>query len=306
MEFGKREQPSLIATVNDGLQTRRIFVMDQRTKVAFLIDTCADVCVYPRKRVSGYIRKGAYKLFAANSTTISTYGTIAVDLELSLRRSFKWRMIVADVDAPIIGMDFLSFYGLLVDAKNKRLIDSTTSLTTGGQAVFGNHISIKTIVGTTIYHRILADFPDVTRPTGFERDPVKHDVKHYIKTTSGSPEFCRPRRLAPDRFKEAKVEFESMVYQVIARPSKSPLASPLHVVPKKDNGLRLCGDYCALNVRTVPDRYPVPHIEDFARTLHGCEVFTTIDLVRAYNQIPVASEDVERTAITTPFGLFEF
>ena len=40
-------------------------------------------------------------------------------------------------------------------------------------------------------------------------------------------------------------------------------------------------------------------MEDFARTLHRCEVFTTIDLVIAYNQIPVASEDVEKTAITT-------
>ena len=215
-------------------------------------------------------------------------------------------MIVADVDTPIIGMDLLSFYGLLVDAKNKRLIDSTASLTTSGQAVFGNHVSIKTIVGTTIYHHILADFPDVTGPAGFERDPVKHDVKHYIKTTSRPPEFCRPRQLAPDRFKEAKVEFESMIYQGIARPSKSPWASSLHVVPKKDNGLQLCGDYRALNAWTVPDRHPVPHIEDFARTLHGCEVFTTIDLVRAYNQIPVTSEDVEKTAITTPFGLFEF
>ena len=136
---------------------------------------------------------------------------------------------------------------------------------------------------------------------------MKHDVKHYIKTTPGRPEFCRPRRrLAPDRFKEAKVEFESMVYQGIARLSKNPWASPLQVVPKKDNGLRLCGDYRALNAQTFPDRYPVPHIEDFARTLHGCEVFTTMDLVRAYNQISVASEDVEKTAITMPLGLFEF
>ena len=61
-----------------------------------------------------------------------------------------------------------------------------------------------------------------------------------------------------------------------------------------------------LNARTVPDRYLVPHIEDFARTLHRCEVFTTIDLVRAYNQIPVASEDVEKTAITTPLDYLNF
>ena len=123
VESGKREQPSLIAAVNDGFQTRRIFVTVQTSKVAFLIDTGADVCVYPQKRVSGYVRKCVYELFSANFTTIATYGTIAVNLDLSLRRSFKWRMIVADVDTPIIGMDFLSFYGLLVDAKNKRLID---------------------------------------------------------------------------------------------------------------------------------------------------------------------------------------
>ena len=90
VEFGEREQPLLIATVNDGLQTRRIFVTDQRTKVAFLIDTGADVRVYLRKRVSVNIRKCAYELFAANSTAISTYGRIAVDLESSLQRSFKW------------------------------------------------------------------------------------------------------------------------------------------------------------------------------------------------------------------------
>ena len=74
----------------------------------------------------------------------------------------------------------------------------------------------------------------------------------------------------------------------------------------KDNGVRPCGYYRALNARTIPDRYPVPHIKDFARTLHGRTVFPKIDLVRAYNQIPVVTEDVEKTAITTPFGLFEF
>ena len=155
-------------------------------------------------------------------------------------------------------------------------------------------------------HNKLAQFPDATRPNGFEKECTKHDVKHYIKTTPGSPEFCRPRGLAPDRFKKAKIEFNSMMHQGIIRPSKSPWASPLQLLPKKDNGLRPCGDYRALNARTIPDRYPAPHIEDFARTLHGCKVFTTVDLVRAYNQIPVAPEDVGKTAITTPFGLFEF
>ena len=52
-----------------------------------------------------------------------------------------------------------------------------------------------------------------------------------------------------------------------------------------------------MNAQTVPDRYPIPHIQDFAKRL---------DLVRAYYQIPVEPSDVHKTAVTTPFGLFNF
>lgn len=38
----------------------------------------------------------------------------------------------------------------------------------------------------------------------------------------------------------------------------------------------------------------------------GSKVFSKIGLVKAYHQIPVFANDVVKTAITTPFGLFEF
>ncbi|CAK1587397.1 unnamed protein product [Parnassius mnemosyne] len=61
-----------------------------------------------------------------------------------------------------------------------------------------------------------------------------------------------------------------------------------------------------LKARTIPDRYPIRHIHDFTHSIAGCKVFSTIDLVKAYNQIPVSECDIPKIAITTPFGLYEF
>ena len=68
----------------------------------------------------------------------------------------------------------------------------------------------------------------------------------------------------------------------------------------------MCGDYRRLNTVTTPDRYSIPLIADLTARLHGRRVFGKVDLVKGYHQIPVAEEDIPKTAITTPFGTFEY
>ncbi|GBN28940.1 Transposon Ty3-G Gag-Pol polyprotein [Araneus ventricosus] len=94
--------------------------------------------------------------------------------------------------------------------------------------------------------------------------------------------------------------------QGIIRPSNSAYASPVHFVKKQNGDWRICGDFRRLNSITISDRYTLPHIHDFSHGLAGNTVFSKIDLVKAYHQIPIKSSDSHKTAVITPIGLSEY
>ena len=57
---------------------------------------------------------------------------------------------------------------------------------------------------------------------------------------------------------------------------------------------------------TIPDQYPLLNIADFTSRILGATVFSKLDLQKGYYQVPIASEDIQKTAIVTPFGIFKF
>jgi hypothetical protein len=88
-------------------------------KQQFLIDTGSGLCVFPSKLIPQSRERVNYDLCTANGTTIRTYGWLPFSLNLGLSREFTRRFVLADVTQPLIGADFLSHFGLLVDCKKQ-------------------------------------------------------------------------------------------------------------------------------------------------------------------------------------------
>lgn len=133
-------------------------------------------------------------------------------------------------------------------------------------------------------------------------DTIVHDIPLIDSTPFRMPY----RRISPTDFSEVKDHLKELQAAGIIVPSKSPFASPIVIVRKKDGKIRLCVDYRKLNTRTIRDAFPLPRIDESLDALRKAKYFTSLDLMSGYLQVQVAKEDQMKTAFTTPMGLYEY
>ena len=131
-------------------------------------------------------------------------------------------------------------------------------------------------------------------------------LKHRIVLTTDTPIAQSYRRIPPSQLREVRDHLDKLLSQDIIAPSSSPYAAPIVLVRKKSGELRMCCDYRKLNSFTRKDAFPIPRMEECIDALTGAKYFSTLDLASGYHQVEMAEEDREKTAFTTPFGLYEW
>ena len=280
--------------------TTTFTLQDPETKIEYLIDTGASRSLIPRSLVRGHQRKSSLVMQAANGSSITTYGNKEYPLNYDSKR-YSWKFLIADVFMPIIGADFLYYFSLAVDVRNRRLIPTGRPVLKYGAPTSQSSAA----AASDPFEALFSEFADVFNTALPSLAKKPHDIQHHI-ITKGPPVYAKFRRLSPAKLEAAKKVFRELESQGICQKASSPWSSPLHMVLKKDGTYRPCGDYRRLNNITEGDHYPLPNINDITSFLDGAKVFSKLDLTKGYYQIPMAPKDIPKTAVTTPFGTFTF
>jgi hypothetical protein len=126
---------------------------------------------------------------------------------------------------------------------------------------------------------------------------------------TGKPPSLPLRRMRPDMLRLLYEDMAKLVDGGIIRLSSSPFGAPvLYACSPSTGKRRLCIDYRLLNDLTIKDTTPLPTIADLLAIVGSKKAtyFSVLDLKSGYHQIPMAAEDIHKTAFKTRYGLFEF
>ncbi|PIO66570.1 reverse transcriptase [Teladorsagia circumcincta] len=153
---------------------------------------------------------------------------------------------------------------------------------------------------------LFREYSDRISTSPYDLGSYDHTRITIKTTTEVPPSRYRPTRI-PARFqKELDDHINKLLKSGRIVESDTPWLHNTVLVKKKDGSLRVCLDFRPLNDITIPDRYPLPRIEDLLERVAGKRYYTSFDLASGYMQLLLAPESQAKCGWATHRGVYQF
>ena len=132
---------------------------------------------------------------------------------------------------------------------------------------------------------------------------------HRIETGDAAPVRLPPYKQNPKVRKATREWVEKMLENKIIEPSMSNWHSPVVLVKKADSDeYRFAVDYRKLNKISKPQAYPLPKLTDIFDAIgeSNAKFFSSLDLGKAFWQVPLDPESREKSSFICAEGIFSF
>lgn len=168
--------------------------------------------------------------------------------------------------------------------------------------------------------KIPKDAPRELYDLCYNHMPIFHDCKNKltvnnfykqdINLTDNTPIYVKNYRLPQVQKAEIKNQVDGLLKDDLIEIGQSSYNSPLIIVPKKSTDgtkkYRMCVDYRLLNRKIIPDKFPLPRIEDILDNLGNSKYFSVMDLQSGFHQIPLNEGSRPMTAFSTDRGMYQW
>lgn len=165
-----------------------------------------------------------------------------------------------------------------------------------------NHIADK-------LNPLCLEFADIFHLEG-DKPTVNNFYTQQLHLRDNEPIYVKNYRLPQSQKAEIKTQVQKLLSDGLIELSTSNYNSPLIVVPKKSTDgqpkWRMCVDYRLLNKKLIPDKHPLPRIDEILDGLGRAKFFSIMDLHSGYHQIPLENKSKHLTAFSTDNGFYQF
>ena len=242
------------------------------------------VAVIPTQEFSGVLNSDTLAEVCDGFITTLIYNSASQPITYKINSTFAWR-------EPVTLTERIAALSVCAD-HDQRVQHLVAALTPPECLPF-----MRDIAATYASAFVVED----SEPTGYTEV-----MPFSIVTNEARPVKLRPYRVPVCQQDEVSQQLARMEEQGVISLSKSPWASPMVVVKKKDGSLRLCVDYRKLNSLSIGDSFPLPSIEELLITVSRSKYFSTLDLKAGYHQVHLDSETKHKTAFCVGDQLYEF